>query len=82
MSDHEWMLWNHKPPPSSGPQREEVFGFVMVKDTRVMTGVLRRVDDTRWEVVYRVNGALYSAQTLASRELAEQHLARHKDALN
>jgi hypothetical protein len=49
---------------------------------RVMTGVLRRIGDTRWEAVYKMNGELYQAQTLASRELAEQHLARHKDTLN
>jgi hypothetical protein len=34
-------------------------GFVYVKDVRVMTGVLRPLDDTRWEVVCKVNGELY-----------------------
>jgi hypothetical protein len=53
----------------------------MVKDTRVITGVLRGVDEARWEAVYKVNGELYQAQTLSSREHAEQHLARHKEAL-
>lgn len=53
----------------------------MVKDLRSMTGALRRVDDERWEAVYRLDGGLYLTETLASRELAEQHLAKHRDAL-
>jgi hypothetical protein len=59
-----------------------VFGFAMTKDMRTMTGALRRVDDERWEAVYELNGVLYLAKTVNSRELAEQHLARHKDALD
>jgi hypothetical protein len=76
------MRWDHKSPPPSRPAREEVFGFVMVKDLRTMTGALRRVDEMRWETVYLLDGAVYLTQTLASRELAEQHLAKHKDALD
>ena len=53
----------------------------MVKDVRVMTGALRRVDDERWEVIYRADGALYLEQALANRALAEQHLALHKELL-
>jgi hypothetical protein len=33
----------------------------MVKDVRVMTGALRRVDDERWEVFYRADASLNSA---------------------
>jgi hypothetical protein len=53
----------------------------MTKDVRVMTGALRRVDDERWEVIYRADASLYLTQTLASRALAEQHLALHKELL-
>jgi hypothetical protein len=31
---------------------------------------------------YKVNRELYQAQTLGSREFAEQHLAKHKQALD
>jgi hypothetical protein len=75
------MRWDHKPTRPSGTAREETLRFVMVKDSRVMTGSLRPIDDERVEVVYRVNGELYSTQTLASRQLAEQHLANNKSAL-
>ncbi len=53
----------------------------MVKDVRTMTGFLRRVDEERWEAVCEADGNLYMSQTLDSRELAEKHLARHKQAL-
>ncbi len=53
----------------------------MVKDVRVMTGALRRVDDERWEVIYRADASLYFAQVVGSRELAEKDLAKHKEAL-
>jgi hypothetical protein len=53
----------------------------MTKDVRVMTGALRRVDDERWGVIYRADASLYLTQTLASRVLAEQHLALHKELL-
>ena len=75
------MLWNNKPSPPSHTPREEVFGFAMVKDVRVMTGARRRVDEVRWEAVYEANGNLYMSETLASRELAEAHLAKHKELL-
>jgi hypothetical protein len=81
MSDNSWMRWNNKPSPPSHPPREEVFGFAMAKDVRTMTGFLRRVDEERWEAVYEANGTLYMSETLASRELAERHLAKHKDLL-
>jgi hypothetical protein len=81
MSDQDWMLWNHKPPPPSRSVREEVLGFVYVKDVRVMTGVLRPLDETRWEVVCKVNGELYKAEVVSSRELAEQRLVEYKNAL-
>jgi hypothetical protein len=75
------MLWNNKPSAPSHPPREEVFGFALVKDVRTMTGLLRRVDEERWEAVYLIDGALYMTMTLASRELAEQHLAKNRTAL-
>jgi hypothetical protein len=75
------MLWNHKPPPPSSSAREEVPGFVYVKDVRVMTGVLRPLDEVRWEVVCKVNGELYKAEVVSSRELAEQRLVQYKNAL-
>jgi hypothetical protein len=81
MGDHDWMLWNHKPPPPARSAREEVLGFVYVKDVRVMTGVLRPLDETRWEVVCKVNGELYKAEVVSSRELAEQRLVQYKNAL-
>ena len=59
----------------------KVFGFALVKDVRTMTGLLRRVDDERWEAVYLIDGALYMTPTLGSRELAEQHLAKNRNAL-
>jgi hypothetical protein len=31
---------------------------VLYKDVRVMSGVLRPLDETRWEVVCKVNGEL------------------------
>jgi hypothetical protein len=68
VTDNSWMLWNNKPSPPSHPPREEVFGFAMVKDVRVMTGALRRVDDERWEVIYRADASLYSAQVVGSRD--------------
>jgi hypothetical protein len=76
------MRWNNKPSPPSRFSREEVFGFAMVKDVRTMTGFLRRVDEERWEAVYQADGTLYMSETLPNRELAEKHLARHKDALD
>jgi hypothetical protein len=81
MTDRDWMRWNHKAPPASPFPREKVFVFAMVKDVRVMTGALRRVDEERWEAVYEADGNLYMSETLASRELAEAHLAKHKDLL-
>jgi hypothetical protein len=75
------MLWNNKPSAPSHPPHEEVFGFAMVKDVLVMTGFLRRVDEERWEAVYEADGTLYMSETLASRELAERHVAKHKDLL-
>jgi hypothetical protein len=81
MSDRDWMRWNHSAPPTSLSPREEVFGFALVKDVRTMTGLLRRVDDERWEAVYLIDGALYTTMTLGSRELAEQHLAKNRNAL-
>jgi hypothetical protein len=75
------VLWNHKPPPPSRSVREEVPGFVVVKDARVMTGVLRPLDETRWEVVCKVNGELYKAEVVSSRELAEQRFVHYKNAL-
>jgi hypothetical protein len=53
----------------------------MVKDVRTMTGFLRRVDEERWEAVYEADGTLYMSETLASRELAERHRAKHRDLL-
>jgi hypothetical protein len=82
MDDTPWYAPGHKIAPPSPPEREEVFGFVMTKDVRTMTGVMHRVDETRWEAVYWLNGGLYLSETLDSRELAEQHLAKHKDALD
>ena len=81
VTDNSWMIWNNKPSPPSHPPREEVFGFAMVKDVRTMTGFLRRVDEDRWEAVYEADGTLYMSETLASRELAERHLAKHRDLL-
>jgi hypothetical protein len=81
MGDHDWMLWNHKPPLPSRSARQEVPGFVYVKDGRVMTGVLRPFDETRWEVVCKVNGELYQAEVVSSRELADQRLVQYKNAL-
>jgi hypothetical protein len=43
MGDHDWMLWSHKPPLPSRSARQEVPGFVYVKDGRVMTGVTAAV---------------------------------------
>jgi hypothetical protein len=60
MSDRDLMRWDHKAPPTSLSPREEVFGFALVKDVRTMTGLLRRVDDERWEAVYLIDGALYT----------------------
>jgi hypothetical protein len=81
VADKDWMRSDFKPSPSSPPTREEEFVFAMTKDVRVMTGALRQVDDERWEVIYRADASLYLAQTLASRALAEQHLALHKELL-
>jgi hypothetical protein len=81
MSDRGWMRADYSPPSPSRATRAEELRFVMVKDARVMTGSLRPVDDERWEVIYRVNGGLYAAQTLASREVAEQHLTKNQSAL-
>ena len=81
MTDRDWMRWDHKAPLASPSPREEVFVFAMEKDVRVMTGALRQVDDERWKVIYRADGTLYLAQTLANRALAEQHLALHKELL-
>ena len=53
----------------------------MMKDVRVMTGFLRRIDEERWEAVYEADGTLYMSETFASRELAERHLAKHRDLL-
>jgi hypothetical protein len=61
--------------------RDEVLGFVYVKDVRVMTGVLRPIDETRWEVVCKVNGELYKSEVVDSRELGEQRLVQYKNAL-
>jgi hypothetical protein len=69
------MRSDFKPSPASPPTREEELRFVMVKDVRVMTGALRRVDEERWEAVYEADGTLYMSETLASCELAERHLA-------
>ena len=46
-----------------------------------MTGFLRRIDEERWEAVYEADGTLYMSETFASRELAERHLAKHRDLL-
>jgi hypothetical protein len=81
MSDSQWYAPGYKIPQTSTPVREEVLSFLMVKDSRLMTGSLRPIDDERVEVVDRVNGELYSALTVASRELAEQHLAKNQSAL-
>jgi hypothetical protein len=54
----------------------------MVKDLRTMAGALRRVDATRWEACCWLDNRPYLTETLNSRELAEQHLARHGDALD
>jgi hypothetical protein len=81
VTDRDWMRWNHKAPPASPSPREEMPGFVYVKDVRVMTGVLRPLDDTRWEVVCKVNGELYKAEVVSSRQLAEQHLAKNRNTL-
>jgi len=64
------------------PADDEEFGWVLAKDMRHMTGALRRMDDTRWEARYSLNGEVYLTEVLRSRELAEQHLAQHKDALH
>ncbi len=58
----EWMRHDFKPPTRSEPARQEVVSFVMVKDSRSMVGVLRRVDEERWEARYLVDGALYMSQ--------------------
>jgi hypothetical protein len=47
-----------------------------------MSAAVRRVDDVRWEAVYALNGERYLTKTLENRDLADQHLARHKDALH
>jgi hypothetical protein len=57
-----------------------VFGFPVMKDGRTMTGLLRRVDDERGSGLL-IDGALYMTQTLGSREMAEQHLAKNRNAL-
>jgi hypothetical protein len=75
------MRWNNKPSPPSHQPREEVFGSAMVKDVWTMTGSLRRVDDERWEVIYRADASLYSARVVGSLELADKDLAKHKEAL-
>jgi hypothetical protein len=59
----------------------DAVGVVYVKDMRVMTAVLRPLDETRWEVVCRVNGELYKAEVVSNRELAEQRLVHYKNAL-
>ncbi len=46
-----------------------------------MTGLLRRVDDERWEAVYLIDGVLYKTQVFASRAFAERDLMRTRDAL-
>jgi hypothetical protein len=61
----DWMRSDFKPCPASPSTREEELRFVMVKDVRVMTGALRRVDDERWEVIYRADASLYSACNVA-----------------
>ena len=76
----DWMRHDFTSPPSR-PTRDEELVFAMTKDGRAMTGSLRRVDDERWEVIYLIDGALYVTQTLGSRELAEQHLAKNRNAL-
>ena len=45
----------------------DAVGVVYVKDMRVMTAVLRPLDETRWEVVCRVNGELYKAEVVSNR---------------
>jgi hypothetical protein len=62
VTDKDWMRWDHKAPPASPSPREEVFGFAVMKDGRTMTGLLRRVDDERWEATYLIKwGALHDA---------------------
>jgi hypothetical protein len=34
-----------------------------------------------WEVIYRADASLYSAQVVRSREIADKDLAKHKEAL-
>jgi hypothetical protein len=66
--------------PESKP-RDETFVWAFVKDVRTFTGSLRAVDDERWEVVYLADGNLYKTQVFATRPLAENDLARTRDAL-
>jgi hypothetical protein len=62
-----------------GPRRSA--RVCLLKDVRVMTGVLRPLDETRWEVVCKVNGELYKAEVVSSREQAEQRLVQYKNPL-
>jgi hypothetical protein len=55
--------------------------WAFVKDVRTFTGSLRAVDDERCEVVYLADGNLYKTQVFATRPLAENDLARTRDAL-
>jgi hypothetical protein len=66
--------------PESKP-REEVFVWAFAKNVRTFTGSLRAVDDERWEAVYLADGNLYKTQVFATRALAEQDLARTRNAL-
>jgi hypothetical protein len=52
--------------------RTEIFVWAFVKDVRTFTGLLRAVDDERWEVVYLADGGLYKTEVLATRALAER----------
>jgi hypothetical protein len=66
--------------PESKP-RDEILVWAFVKDERTFTGSLRAVDDERWEVVYLADGNLYKTQVFDTRALAENDLARTRDAL-
>jgi hypothetical protein len=70
----------HRATPEPKP-REEIFAWAFVKDVRTFTGSLRAVDDERWEVVYLADSILYKTQVFATRAVAENDLARTRDAL-
>jgi hypothetical protein len=61
--------------------RGEIFVWSFVQDVRTLRASLRAVDDERREVLYRANNDLYKSQVFPTRALAENDLARTRNAL-